>query len=68
MWLNDGTGRFSIADWSDAIQSSQSCNFSQSFFLKAAAPETYQIVFGGCGKRYVTRTVTKQQPLRFTKR
>lgn len=68
VWLNDGSGRFSLADWSDAIQTSQTCNFSESYFLKAATPDTYQLVFGGCGKRYVTRTVTKQQPLRFTPR
>jgi hypothetical protein len=66
VWLNDGTGRFRLARWSDPIESFSSCDASEVYFLATANPKEFHIVFGGCGLGYTARTVNEAQPLTFT--
>jgi hypothetical protein len=66
VWLNDGTGRFQLAHWSDAVQSFPTCDSSEAFFLPSKDQQSYSIIVGGCSLGYVARTVTSQRPLTFT--
>ncbi len=66
VWLNDGTGRFTLARWSDQLESScQLETLWQAYFLKTPDPKAFNLVVGGCGKQYFTRTVTEASPLTF---
>ncbi len=69
VWLNDGTGRFSLARWSDPMQSSGSggCTLHQAYFLKTPDPRAFNLVLGSCSHAYMTRTVTPEFPLTFTR-
>lgn len=66
VWLNDGTGRFTLRQWSDRVQAGQTCAFYEAYFLKSADSSAYNLVVGGCGKRYAGRTVTPADPITFT--
>lgn len=69
VWLNDGTGRFSLARWSDPMQSSGSggCTLYQAYFLKTPDPRAFNLVLGSCAHNYMTRLVTPEFPLTFTR-
>jgi hypothetical protein len=47
------------------LQASQACAFYEAYFLKSGDATTYNLVVGGCGKRYATRVITPADPLRF---
>lgn len=69
VWLNDGTGRFTFARWSDVILPSDqtSCPQYQAYFLKTADPQVFNLVVGTCGGQYTSRPVTPAFPLTFTR-
>jgi len=68
VWLNDGTGRFSQAHWSDPMQSvAGNCALYQAYFLKTPDPRAFNLVLGSCSHDYLTRTVTPEFPLTFTR-
>jgi hypothetical protein len=66
VWLNDGTGRFRQARWSDSIQSFATCDRSEAYFLPTRDPKKYNVIWGNCGNGYVGRSVTEARPLIFT--
>ncbi len=66
VWLNNGTGRFTFAHWTDAVTSNfAGCPTWESYFLKTPDPSVVNLVVGGCGRGYVTRSVTADSPLSF---
>jgi hypothetical protein len=67
VWLNEGGGRFAVAQWSDSIQFTQNCGANQAYFLKTADTDVFNVVVSGCARRYATRRVTRATPLRLTK-
>lgn len=77
VWLNDGTGRFTLARFSDRLTESSVCNsgrgtFLSSFFLKSSDPNAYTLIVGGCyaGSAkpiYTSRRVTSGSPVVFTR-
>jgi hypothetical protein len=66
VWLNDGTGRFQQARWSDSIQTFATCDNTQAFVLGTANPKEFHLIFGGCGLGYTARTVNEARPLTFS--
>ncbi len=77
VWLNDGTGRFTLARLSDRLTEFSVCGgargaFHSSFFLKTADPLAYNLIIGGCfpGSAktvYTSRLVTPASPVVFTR-
>jgi hypothetical protein len=73
VWLNDGSGRFSLAHFSDPMVASSVCGgpkgaFKSAHFLKTANPKAYSLVLSGCyagfpNVVYTARTVTPAAPL-----
>jgi hypothetical protein len=69
VWLNDGTGRFSMARFNDTALEraftslASTCNASEAFFVKTANSPAYNLVRHGCGGRFATRLVTPDNPL-----
>jgi hypothetical protein len=66
VWLNDGTGRFRQARWSDSIQAFATCDNTQAFVLGTANPKEFHLIYGGCGLGYMARTVNEARPLTFS--
>lgn len=72
VWLNDGSGRFTMAHFSEpslekAFTSlSGTCRSSEAFFVKTAHSPDYNLVLHGCGGRFATRLVTPDNPLQLT--
>ncbi|MDP3718256.1 MAG: VCBS repeat-containing protein [Acidobacteriota bacterium] len=65
VWLNDGSGRFRQARWTDAIQSFPRCDLTEAYFLPTADPLTYHLIYGGCSQGYIARTVSDTRRLTF---
>jgi hypothetical protein len=65
VWLNDGTGRFRQARWSDPMQSAVRCDRAEAYFLPTRDRNRYKVMWG-CGTGYVGKTVTESRPLVFT--
>lgn len=73
VWLNDGSGRFSLARFTDSLVSASVCNgtrgaFRDAYFLKTADPGAFNLVAGVCvpgSTPLVTRKVTVAAPLTF---
>ncbi len=72
VWLNDGTGRFSLAHFTDALVASSICGgprgaFSRLYVLKTADPNMFNLVANICvpgvSGALATRTVTPDAPL-----
>jgi hypothetical protein len=67
VWLNNGAGRFTLTHWTDAINPNfGSCAIWESYFLKTPDPNVVNLVVGGCGNGYATRSITPAAPLTFT--
>lgn len=72
VWLNDGTGRFALARFSDpALERAftslaSTCIGTEAFFVKTANSQAYNLVLHGCGGRFATRLVTPANPLQLT--
>jgi len=72
LWLNDGTGRFRLAHFSDQITERSACSgaggFNNVFFLKTADPGAFNLVVAGCYPgtptfRFAARKVSADKPL-----
>lgn len=66
VWLNNGTGRFTLAHWTDAIKPNfAGCLTWETYFLKTRDPKIVNLVVGGCGRGYAARIITPDSPLVF---
>ena len=71
VWLNDGTGRFTLAHFSDRLDTGSVCGgrgYRDMYFMKTADPMAYNVIIGGCypgvaKTAYTVRTVTPDDPL-----
>lgn len=74
VWLNDGTGRFRLAHFSEPMMADSVCAgrgaFRSVYFLKTADPKALNMVASGCypgsaKQGYLARAVTPAKPLIF---
>ena len=72
-WLNDGSGRFTLAHFTDSLVANSICggprgSFNLAYFLKTSDPMAFNLVANVCApgvpnNTLVTRTVTPDAPL-----
>lgn len=72
VWLNDGTGRFRLAHFTEPTMADSVCagrgSFRNVYFLKTADPKALNMVASGCypgslKQAYLARAVTPAKPL-----
>lgn len=72
IWLNDGTGRFTLAHFTDDLVASSVCGgkggFQRAYFLKTPDPKAFNFVAAVCPvgstkMTFTSRTVTPAAPL-----